>query len=416
MKLLDFASRTLVTTALATAFSSVAAAQTASPAPLALDDAYLWFSVESVENSVDGHRVDAGFFPEVSARVWGAMPAQSALVFTYSRNGQQLARVRCTVDSYAYDHDPSFSHSLVEGCEDRDVRILGAGDLQVEIRAVDGQTDAETVLGTRTVSIQHVATVLGGVPPTAGADKYYVSHHDQIIDSVLFWHPENQRPYDHSYMGSLSGDLVGMLFTHSATDSFSRSAYADMNVRCQVDGQPLTTASSPLPANVEQQRYQLFQRQYLPPGSPGGTAIEEWKDLQVTVQMPFRRGDFATHPGHWVCDLRANGQNLRRWAWTVGADGLPQRHAEQTEGGLALGPRAILVETTVFADGHLDQRTSPTEVQRGGFYGRPWVSALARAQAAAVPAIGDAFMVYEPLRAAAAGSAGARGTGGRRRR
>ena len=409
MNFFKLASRTLASTAVVTAFASVAAAQSAPAPTLALDDAYLWFSVESVENSVDGRRVDAGFFPRASARVWGVLPDQSAVVFTYSREGRQLARVRCTVESFRYDHDPAFSHSLVEDCADRDVRILGAGDLQVEIRAVDGQTDAETVLATRTVSIQHVATVLGGVPPTAGADKYYVSHHGEILDSVLFWHPENQRPYDRSYMGSLTDDLVGMLFTHSATDSFSRAAYADMNVRCQVDGQPLTTAF-PLPANSEQQRYQLFQRQYLPPGSPGGTAIEEWKDLQVTVQMPFRRGDLIGHPGRWTCDLRANGQNLRRWAWTVGADGLPQRHAEQTEGGLQLGPRAILVETTVVAEGHLDERTNPTEVQRGGFYGRPWVSALARAQAAAVPAIGQAFMPYEPLRAAAPAS------GGRRRR
>jgi hypothetical protein len=404
MNLFDLTSRTLVVSAV-TALSSVAAAQSA-PTPLALDDAYLWFSVTSVEDSVDGQRVDAGFFPTVSARVWGAMPDQSALVFTYSREGRQLARVRCTVDSYGYDHDPAFSHSLVEDCADRDVRILGAGDVQVEIRAVDGQTDAETVLATRTLSIQHVATVLGGVPPTAGADKYYVSHHGQLLDSVLFWHPENQRPYDHTYMGSLSGDLVGMLFTHNATDTFSRDAYSDMSVRCQVDGQPLTP-EFPLPANSEQQRYQLFQRQYLPPGSPGGTAVEEWHDVQVTVQMPFERGDLLGHPGRWTCDLRANGQNLRRWAWTVGADGVPQPHAEQTEGGLHLGPRAILVETTVVAEGRLDERTSPAEVRRGGFYGRPWVSALAQAQAAAVPAIGQAFMVYEPLRAAAP-SGGAR--------
>ena len=411
MNLFGLASRILVSTAVVTAFASVAGAQSAPAPTLALDDSYLWFSVESVEDSVDGRRVDAGFFPTASARVWGAMSDQSAVVFTYSREGRQLARVRCTVESFRYDHDPAFSHGLVEGCADRDVRILGAGDLQVEIRAVDGQTDAETVLATRTVSIQHVATVLGGVPPTAGADKYYVSHHGQILDSVLFWSPENQRPYDRTYMGSLRDDLVGMLFVHNATDTFSRDAYGDMNVRCQIDGQPLTTASSPLPANTEQQRYQLFQRPYLPAGSPGGTAIEEWKDLQVTVQMPFRRGDLAAHPGRWTCDLRANGHNLRRWAWTVGADGVPVPHAEQTEGGLNLGPRAILAETTIIADGHLDERTSPSEVQRGGFFGRPWVSALARAQAAAVPAIGQAFMVYEPLRPAAAPS-----TGGRRRR
>ncbi len=414
MKLLERTRTALVAMALVMGFSRVAAAQTAPVPPLSLDDAYLWFSVESVEDSVNGQRVDAGFFPRASARVWGSLPSSSAVVFTYSRNGQQLARVRCTVDSYAYDHDPAFSHSVTEDCADRDVRILGAGELQVEIRAVNGQTDAETVLGARTINVQHYANVLGGVPPVAGADVYYVSHHNRAIDSVLYWNSPNQRPYDRPYMaGGLSDDLVGMLFMYTARDTFSRAAYADMNIRCQVDGQPLTTASSPLPANTEQVRYQLLHRQFMPAGSTGGTEIEEWQDREVTVQMPFRRGDLAAHPGRWTCDLRSNGQNIRRWAWTVGADGLPQPHAEQAAGGLNLGPRAILAETTVVAEGHLDERTNPSEVQSGGFYGRPWTSDLARAQAAAVPAIGQPFMPYEPLRAGRAAPAGA-GRGRRR--
>lgn len=89
----------LTASALVTALSTAAHAQDAGVArptapALGLDDGYLWFSVESNEETVNGARVDRGFYPIASVRVWGALPADSAVVLTYSRGGRQLARVR----------------------------------------------------------------------------------------------------------------------------------------------------------------------------------------------------------------------------------------------------------------------------------------------------------------------------------
>lgn len=413
------AASALVTT-LATGAHAQDAGVTAPTAPaLGLDDGYLWFSVDSVEESVNGQRVDRGFFPRAWVRVWGSQPADSAVVLTYSRGGRQLARVRCPVNNPGSGRDPAFTHTSADDCYDRNVRILGDGDVQVEIRAVNGQTDAETVLGTRTINVRSVIQIMGGTPPRQIPSTYYVSHHNHAIDSVLYWSSfTDNDSHSWSYLDTgLSGTLVGMVFTFNGTDSHSGSAVSDFSVRCQVNGQPLTTRNSPDPAMSSTTHYQLIHRAYLPPGSTGGTGIQEWKDQQYTLQMPFRSTDMRANPGRWTCDLRSNGETLRRWAWTVGANGVPEQHAEQ-RGGLNLGPRAILAETTIPTNA-MDERTNPSEAQRGGFYGRPWTSDLARTQAAAVPVIGEPFLPNVPLRggaAAASSSAGGSSRPGRRPR
>lgn len=350
-------------------------------------------------------------------RVWGALPADSAVVLTYSRGGRQLARVRCPVHIPGFDRDPAFTHTTADDCRDRNVRILGAGDLQVEIRAANGQTDAETVLGTRTINVRSVLQIMGGTPPRQIPDTYYVSHHSRAIDSVLYWTSfTDNDSYAWSYLDTgLTGTLVGMQFTFNGTDAHSRDALSDFSVRCQVNGQPLTPRNSPLPATTSQPQYQLIHRAYLAPGSTGGTSIQDWNDRQYTLQMPFRSTDMQANPGRWTCDLRSNGATLRRWAWTVAANGVPEQHAEQ-RAGLNLGPRAILAETTIPTN-PLDERTNPSEVTRGGFYGRAWATELGRTQAAAVPAIGEPFLPNVPLRGAASASSSAgRPSGGRRPR
>jgi len=284
----------------------------------------------------------------------------------------------------------------------------------VQRRAVDGQTDAETVLSTRTINVRSVIQIMGGVPPRQIPSTYYVSHHNHAIDSVLYWSSfTDNDSYAWSYLDTgLTETLVGMVFTFNSADSHSGNALGDLSVRCQVNGQPLTTRNSPLPATTSTSHYQFLHRAYLPPGSTGGTATQEWKDQQFTLQMPFRSTDLRANPGRWTCDLRSNGKTLRRWAWTVGGNGVPEQR-----GGLNLGPRAILAETTVPTN-PLDERTNPGEAQRGGFYGRPWTNDLARTQAAAIAVIGEPFLpnVLQRGGGAAASSAGGSSRPGRRPR
>lgn len=418
----------ILTSTIVTLLAAPALAQDAGVAPaapsIALDDGTLWFSVDSQQDSVNGRRIDRGYIPHANVRVWGAFPAESAVVLTYSQRGQQLGRVRCAMHIPGFERDLPFSHGVVSDCYDRGVSLTATGDVQVELRAVNGLTDAETVLATRVMNVQRVAHSLGGTPPMPGADSFYVSHHSQVIDSVLNWASfTDNDSYANTYVDNgLSGTLVSVLMTFNGTDESAANALNDLSVRCQVNGQPLTPQNSPLPANTSQLQYQLFSRGFTPPGGGGGVQQEAWKDRQITVQLPFRSTDMRARPGRWTCDLRSNGRNLRRWAWTVASNGVPERHPEQSA-GLNLGPRAVLIETTIPADGGLDQRTNPSEAQRGGFHGRPWTSDIARTQAAAVPAIGAPFFPYAPLRGAlssasgnGASSSAAASSGPRRRR
>jgi hypothetical protein len=413
---LSLSTSALLSTAVSHAQDAGVAAAPTAPA-LALDDGTLWFEAESVEDTVAGARVDRGYYLKSWVRVWGRLPADSAVVFTYSQNGRQLARVRCTVDIPGFDRDPAFAHVRIGNCYDRAALITVTGDVQVEIKAVNGATDAETVLATRTVNVQRVAQVGGGVPPRARPDNYYVSHHGRIMDSVLFWQSYNHNDeFAWSYVDhGIGGSLVGMLVAFNANDTISDPVIADFSVRCQVNGQPFTTEGSPIPANTSNVRSTRLHRSYLPPGSTGGTAIQVMRYVHMQVQMPFRSTHLRDHPGRWTCDLRSNGKNVRRWAWTVAANGALEPHAEQ-RAGLNLGPRAILVETTIPADGGLDERTNPAEVRAGGFYGRPWTSDIARTQAAAVPAIGQPYLPHEPYRPGRPAAAASGARAGRRRR
>ena len=395
------------------------AATPAAPA-LRLDDGFTWFQVTSVDETQNDRRVDLGYTVSASLRVFGNAPRQSAFVLIFKQGGRDLGRMRCTAEAPGFERDPTFAYLYATECTDRTVRLRAIGDVTVEIRWVDGATDAETVLATRSMSIQRVAQVQGGTPPRAIPDNYYVSQHGRILDSILSWAGFTATDtYPKPYLSeSFTGNLVGMTMEYSTLESATSRVLGDLSVRCQVNGTPFQPEESLPPYPVPVQTWSML-RAYIGPGSTGGTSTEEINYRYVTVQMPFRSNELRANPGRWTCDLRSQGRNVRRWAWTVAANGLPAPHAEQTA-GLYLGPRAILAETTVPADTPLDLRTSPAEVLRGGFSGRPWVSELARTQAAAVPAVGEAFFPYAPYRdgssAAPAASTGARRPAGRRRR
>lgn len=69
---------------------------------------------------------------------------------------------------------------------------------------------------------------------------------------------------------------------------------------------------------------------------------------------------------------------MRTFRFVVGADGRIAPHAEESEGGLRLGPGIHLADTTIPTAEHpLDGRTDPSAVARA-LHGRGFRSADAR--------------------------------------
>jgi hypothetical protein len=400
-----------LTGALIVAVPSVASAQSsdagaadasapATPRPsptLRLDDGFTWFTLESHEDSRDGTRIDMGYSVSATLRVFGTAPRESAFLLVFKQGNRELGRQRCTAYAPGFERDLSFSNLFVENCGDRDVKLRATGQVTVEIRWVDGATDAESVLATRTIEVVRTAHHWGGIPVNPLPDTYHVSTHGRLLDSILSWTSFTPNDsYANAYFDNgLTGTLMFITFAFNARDQLFGRVSGDASMRCQVNGQPFTV-ENPRPTNLAHARSTSQRRQFRPnPRVAGGTSIEESQYRYETVQLPFTSDQMRTNPGQYTCDLRAEGRTVRRWAWTVGANGVPVQHAEQ-QAGLYLGPRAVLLDTTVPTDSRLDERTNPAEVRAGGFYGRPWATEAMRTLAAATPTFSTPSFVYEP--------------------
>ncbi|MBL8677813.1 MAG: hypothetical protein JNK05_01510 [Myxococcales bacterium] len=378
--------------------AGVTAAATPQPSPtLRLDDGWTWFELESHEETRNGTRVDLGYSVSATLRVFGTAPADSAFLLVFKQGGRELGRLRCTAYAPGFERDRAFSFLKVEECRDRAVQLRAVGTVNVEIRWVDGATDAESVLATRTMEVARVAHHWGGDNLNPLPDTYYLSHHGRLLDSILAWTSFTPNDsYANAYFDNgLTGTLMFMTFAFSAAEATYNRMSSEASMRCQVNGQPFTVPN-PLPANIADVRSLSVRRQFRPnPRAIGGTEVEHIHFRYATVQLPFRSEQMRANPGRYTCDLRAEGRTIRRWAWTVGADGVPAQHAEQ-QAGLYLGPRAILVDTTVPPDSTFDERTNPADVRAGGFFGRPWASEAMRTLAAATPTFGRPLLEYSP--------------------
>lgn len=374
------------------------AAATPQPSPtLRLDDGWTWFELESHEESRNGTRVDLGYSVSATLRVFGTAPADSAFLLVFKQGGRELGRLRCTAYAPGFERDRAFSFLKVEGCRDRAVKLRAVGTVNVEIRWVDGQTDAESVLATRSMEVVRTAHHWAGSNVNPLPDTYYLSHHGRLLDSILAWSSftTNDRYANAYFDNGLTATLMFITFSFSAAEAVYDRMAAEASMRCQVNGQPYVVPTA-LPANIADVYALNVRRQFRPdPRVISGTQVEDLRFRYATVQLPFTSDQMRSNPGRYTCDLRAEGRTVRRWAWTVGADGVPVQHAEQ-QAGLYLGPRAVLVDTTVPADSTFDARTNPSEVRAGGFFGRPWATEAMRTLAASTPTFGRPYLEYSP--------------------
>jgi hypothetical protein len=400
-------------TALANA--STAVAQTPSSSTPRLDHGYTLFELFDTEESENGARVWRGYSVAAHYRVFGTVARGSAMLSVFKQGGREVGRVRCEGTANDVSNDPAWAGMTFE-CRDYAQRLRVVGALTVETTLINGQTDAQTPLRTHTLEVREVAQA--GVSPT-----HYVSRHQEALSGWISWHSVTGNAY--SVNGYFSGVTVPSnaptmaLILPVAGTSDTVTAIEGARLRCTRNGQPVTLPDGDEISDARGAR-SVRLSQSLSNGSGGSTQVGLGFH-QLALRLPFTFGattersatNLTQNPGRWQCDLRSNGEVVRTFAFTAGADGLPVAHAEQSS-GLYLGPRASLVDITIPAAGASNERTAPAEVRAGGFYGRAWTSDALRTAAAAVPALGVPHLLASQPASARTASAPAPRRRGRR--
>ncbi|MFO0714941.1 MAG: hypothetical protein U0353_34185 [Sandaracinus sp.] len=379
------------------------------PAPVVtprLDDGYTWFRLIDVEEPVNGQRTWMGYHVETTYRLYGTVPRASAFLTVFKEGGREVGRVRCEGDPFDRTEYQAGEVGMQAVCDDSALRVRTTGTLTAETYLVDGRTDAETLLRTHTLHVQTVGNSAGRGSPVHFTPTHYVSRHQEILSGLLTWNPswrngyQQADPYLPNAQTFANASTMHLVLSVSGSDE-TAGLLEYARLRCTVDGQPIDLPQDVVsPAGGD--RYEALGQSVPNPEGSGTNNVYMWF-RQIEILLPFSFPptlrdstlDLSTHPGRWQCDLRDNGVVLRTIAFTIGANGLPQPHAEEAA-GLYFGPRAAMIDVTVPAGARSDQRTAPAEVGAGGFYGHPWASPALRAAAAAVPAIGTPHLDPNP--------------------
>ncbi len=120
-----------------------------------------------------------------------------------------------------------------------------------------------------------------------------------------------------------------------------------------------------------------------------------WINLPIEWRANGSNGNpnMERQTGRWKCDLRSGAETVRTFHWTVGSNGFPQEHSEQTSGNVNLHWGAYLIDMKIPAGGSsIDQRLMPMPTA-GVFYGIPWKSSEGKKMASEVPTKGKPFVM-----------------------
>jgi hypothetical protein len=372
------------------------------PPGLSYDDAYAWFSVETITDVENGKPYAKGWVLTSQLRIFGRTPDHSAFKLLLKQNGQALATIYQDGSIYRFDPpawtgkpDCLWNNNIV----DRKQIVKAEGPVQVEVYYVHGDDLSEHLARVHTVDVQKVTRVRGG-QNEPDAPHYYVNRHGEAAAAWIYQRAGLIEPYTSGDGGdTYSENVVELVFGVCPTEE--GHSVPTGYLRTTVDGKPLDltpyqeyTQKDAVNGDVSSWRqYEVVQ-------VTGPNEKEPIGFRQYSLILPFTFGpegdilrdttkpSLNDHPGRWEYTYIVNGQKVRTWRFAVGKDGNILPHPEE-QLGLGLAPNAHLVEMVIPDGGaFIDDRLVPEQAQAGGFYGRPWESAEMKAAAAAIPAKG----------------------------
>jgi len=372
------------------------------------DDAFTWFEAVSTEalgpNNVP---YSTGWVLKSHLRIFGEYPNRSAIKLVVSRAGKAVATTRCEADQYrraANDLDESYMWT--NECWRKDTATKEVGNFDVQVFAVNGDTDEEKLVRTYKIEVRTANRVKPGQAPGDGPPHYYIPRHAEAPVSFIFLRPRGYISYfDWGSRPERSGaNHVELHFSLSPSDIGRDLPHGYM--RCAVDGKRLSMPG-PMPYADQAigravRSFQVIHTDRLAPQFKRGTEYRDEIGFRVvTLSAPLTWGKaretnrlaLEDYPGNWECSWMNNGEVWRTWRWKIGRDGMPETHPEQ-KGNANLYFNSFIVDMEIPAGGSpMDKRLVPDATARGFFYGLPWTSPEGKAMAGRVLKKGNPFPV-----------------------
>ncbi len=380
------------------------AGQPASPSKTAggsyVDDGFTWFEAVGFQEYVNGAPVTMGWALKSSIRLIGEFPNRSAFKMVVARAGKPVTSTRC--EGYPTNSNGVSFLWTIE-CWKKDTATKEIGKFEVQVFAINGDTDAETLVRTYKIDVLEATRVRGGTTnSTPDAPHYYISRHAEAPVSFLFLRPR----LTFSYVGwgdrspRIDANTVEIYYNLSPTKEGKGVPHGYL--RCSVDGKRLEMPG-PQPyadqaiSNTDR-RYEVIYTDRLAAQYKAGPEFKdpvEFTMVRLVLPLTFGEGrntnrlSMNDYPGNWECSLMNNGDIWRTWRWKVGRDGMPEMHAEQ-KGNVNLYYNSYLIDTQIPAAGTiLDKRLAPVSLAEGLFYGQKWTTTEGKAMAAKVPTKGS---------------------------
>ena len=372
-----------------------------------VDDGFTW--LEAVNGEALGQNnipVSTGWYLKSFVRILGNYPNRSAIKLVVSKDGKPIATTRCDTSIYINNNNAlDESYMQTADCWRKDTATKELGGFDVQVFAVNGDTDEEKLVRTYKIDVRTVNRVRSGQEAGLAPPQYYINRHNEAPVSFMVLRPREYGGYlDARTPERLGANHVEFYFNLSPSSVGKTLPHSYM--RCAVNGKRL---SLPGPVDFSDQALLRSERSYvvihqdrIAPKYQRGTEYQDEIGFRsVRLLAPLTWGEkqnrwdprlaLEDYPGNWECSLMNNGEVWRTWRFTIGSDGRPSIHPEQRE-NINLNYNSYLVDMEIPLGGSaLDGRLNGASTSF--FYGQSWTSAEGKAMAGRAPKKGNPFPV-----------------------
>ena len=378
---------------------------------MVIDDGFTFFEAKPVKSErIAKYRgyIAKGWTLTGNFRAFGTFPDNSGFKMVVAKNGKALAKYMCVAKVHRKADSPVTS---VRNSPDDDYMLTGGrcggkektfvkspGKYDVQVYAINGDTDEETLLRTYKIDVHEAKKIRPGNVP--GVSDFYIQRHAEAPLAILYLRPPQKNYAKPNYHQINAGStLIGEvdIYINVATTR-NRLEFSEIPaVRCFVNGKRVRFLNK---GHSRPKAMRGDSAIYARNGKP--TEYMGFYNYRVNVPILVKssRGttadnqnpSFERYKGDWRCQLRDGMETVRTFKWTIGSDGMPVEHPEQTSGNINLHWGAYLIDMEIPEGGsEIDKSLMPMP-NAGMFYGIPYKTDIGKQKAAAVPKKGKPYL------------------------